>query len=299
MVKTISPPPISGTIERLRKSSGLAVQNWADEIRVRSQDYVDLAKGHHTYTGADVEKIASNLELGTDSLYSGQIDFRAFARKYQKNTLPEKYHFGQFSKLRTVISVLDGFEDYYGWEARLNVMSALGITEAALSSPESNCSSRLIADVCQEIDAQARPHHLFFLDLGAYSTVTYSDSPLAKVFSRYSTPKELYERSFYELVPEYENNHDYRVVEIGHDYCHVELRPKLAVVDAFGTTRFTNGQNCLVKAGVMSTLVGYLGLPCAHVTETECVYRGNKRCLFEIDFKMANRLLDENKRAAN
>lgn len=292
-------PPLSDTVERIRMTRQLSLDEWVDRIRVSKPTYLNFVHGRQQLTSNDLDRIAESAALNPNEIIDGKVDFKTLAMNSEADTgsLDERYLCGKFSRLRTVISVLDGVEEYLGWRARLDVMATLNLSEKLLSDPLQTCNIRLISDICSTVRTKYRADLSLFSGLGAHSTVTYAGTPLAHEFAKYETPGKLYEAAFGPMVPQYEHNHSYQILTLSDEFCSVAVTPFQKVKDEFKSHFISNAENCSVKAGLMSTILGYIGLPCSHVTEIECIYRGNKRCVFDVDFEFSSRVYKQRKEA--
>lgn len=280
-------PPIHETLERLRLSLSQAPSDWAETLHLTENEYRAVIAGRKHLQDQALTRLCDRFGLSPQALREGTIDFRSTARIGMPSALPERFLNDNHSRLRTVISLLDGVEDLVGWKVRLELMSGIGLNERMLQDPMTRCSVNLITELCRKMESEYEIGKEGLYQFGAYSTVTHQTSLLARQLSTCRSPRAVYERMFTSLTGLYEFNFEYRIRSLSDTYCVVELWPTPEALAAHGGRPPGTADLCSVRGGVMASLTCYQGLPMASVSEIQCVHRGGACCVFDIDYELA------------
>jgi hypothetical protein len=278
---------LTETLERIRLTAEIPLQVWKEVLGVTSSDYLEFLSRRTRLPARALIRLGDYLHLEPERILRGQLDFkslRAFAPSDSK--IPAHYEHAAFGRMRTAISVLEYAEEFGGWRIRHNALRRLGVSESAISDPARPVSIHFITDLCRHLELRGYSPHSF-REMGAYSLVTNASSVLSEEFARCRKPREVYERMFGDLLPFYERNSRYAIRQLGPSHCILEVWPKAEVAEAMGVPTFGSELTCQVKAGVMSSAMGYLGLPFADVREFGCIHQGDSRCRFDIRFERA------------
>ncbi len=282
-------PALSSTLERIRIEKEFSRPDWLDRLSVTEGEYSLFLQSGSGLSRKNLDPFCFDLGITHENLISGNIDFRSLSRGNGRIEMPEQYRTGAFSTRRAVISFLDGLESIFDWRWRHSSLKHFGLSEDMLGDATKPTSIRLIEDLAKHaVSTYGLSQHSLF-ELGSYSMVAHHDCPAGQEFAKARTVSEIYERLFGDLLHYFENNSSFTLVKVKPDLCHVEVRSRPDVATALGVHRIGSREVCQVRAGILASLTGYLGLPFADVHELECMHLGNQRCLIEIDLTRAHR----------
>ncbi len=282
---------LGDTLERLRLTLKMPEKDWLELVGLSPRAYSDVKAGRAQVSIAHLNAVAQDFDLSLESFMSGDIDFQAVAAKSSGEVgfIPERYRNAAFSFRRSSVNALNYIEEFFGWKVRAQALRRLQVDESVFANPEEKISVRFVSDLCEFLYSRNVTPNDFF-SMGAYSVVTYQNSPISARLSRSRDVRELFENMIVECLPRFvERNYIYSLSRLGPTSCEIkaELNPEL--VDALNGQKAGNTHFCQNKLGHTAAIPAYLGLPFATVMETTCVHRGDDACRFEVDFEQAAR----------
>ncbi len=271
---------------------GLDTQIWSDQLGMTPQGYGQLRTNPKAVSIDTVLRLSERLDVSFEALITGHIDYSLIAAQQggQPTALPERYATAAFSKRRTSIHLLEYLSKRYSPELKQHILRHFQLNEAVFSDPDAEISVRFLIDLCAYL------RNLGFsedelLAMGAYSVVTNRNTALAEKLASAASPLELHELFTTDVVSKYyERNFEYRILQGSAHTCIIEVRPRQELVQALGTHKPGNPSLCLLRAGSLATLTGYLHLPFSSIREISCTHRGDSACRYELDFTKAVRL---------
>ncbi len=283
--------PIQEKLERVRAELDLDFQTFGSRLDLTESAYRRfIADPTSPISKLPLGRLAEETGLTSHFFDADNLDFRAeLHHLHSERALPKQYLNKSTSRLRSVISILDGVEDLFNWRLRKSILKNVGLSEGMLKSPLQECSIQLGEDICNSLieDHGFSSERLFWL--GAYSSVTYQDSPESQVLKTASAPSDIYERIFPDLISKFERHHSFRVLSKSEESIHVALVPRPESVDLNGSHRFGGSVMCEIRAGVIASLPAYLGHGIAHINKMSCVHWGAPYCSYEIELDHLNR----------
>lgn len=279
---------IALTLEKSRVAVDQDKKTWAEILGVSESDYDRIRTGEHPIAITSLDAIARHLNVSLESFWNNTIDVAALAARFKGDAgfLRERYSEGALSRRWSSINILDFVELYFGWELRALALKHLQVSEAVFASPEEMINLRFPIELYEFLRKHGVTDSNFFL-IGANSVMTYMNAPLGQEIQKARSVAETYEAFCAGIGPHLEKNCHYGLDQIDSSSCTLTCIPSTQLCDALHEDTPGSEQLCSTKAGVVSAMPGYLGLPFAHVEEITCIHRGDDACRFEADFERA------------
>lgn len=278
-------PPLADRLERLRAIANLPHQQWFELLEMPWLDYQAFKMGHREMPEAVLEKIAAHFGFRAENLVDGRVDFQDLALRTEAghDDLPEHYSRAAFGRRRTSITSVEFLERNFGWRLRLDSVRHLEVPESTLLDPFAPISVKFISDLCLYL-ARRRFKGSDFFEMGAYMYEGNKDSAVGRLFAEMPSLQELYGSFFGESMRIFEQNCSYEITGMDREGLVLEIATNPDVAAELGVRHVGNVHLCSLKAGMISCIPQYLGLPRAKVAETCCVHHGDPVCRFEVEF---------------
>ncbi len=269
-------------------------------LRLTETQYrAEITRPQITLLDSVIEALSEELEITTEAIRSGALDYRTLAQRQAGNAtcLPEKYAVGAHSKVRTSSHILDYIEIHHGWRARNQILRHFQLNESIFANPETKISIRFLAELWTYLHSKGVTIKEFH-QIGKYSVISNINNPVGQHFRKLPNPKAAYESLITEIVHlHYDKNFTYSLKKLEKTNCVIEAKPNPMVLDELKNSFIGNIGTCASRGGTISSLLGYLDLPDANVIETTCVHRGDPQCRYFVLYE--NQSSAKASRAAN
>lgn len=279
-------PPLVACLERLRISANVSDQDWFDILDLQWKDYRLIKKGLAQPPLQALERVADHFGIPVRDIAAGQVDFRGLLLKLgSKCGIPEKYGKAAYGRVRTSQTSLDFLDKRFGWRVRHDALMSLGVSESALENPFAPISMNFITD----LSSYLRRRQFQSSDIFAMGSHTYAgnkDSIVGKLMSQLRSSGEVYEFFFSEAIKLFERNCIYTITRVTPGSAVIEVVTDPQVAAESGVRHLGSCDVCSLKAGMISHLTLYLGLPSSSIVESACVHKGDSVCRFEVDFSL-------------
>jgi hypothetical protein len=284
-------------LERLRLTLELDPRAWCEVLGTAENEYRRMVQGQLPLSLRCVESAAEYSGLSLEHFMARDIDFATIAARRGGDTgyLRDRYSKGAFSKRRVSINLLGSIEEFLGWRVKMAALRRLQVSEAAFRDPDQLISIHFNTDLLDYVHRNGCTDEQLFA-MGAFSVISYSNSPVGKALSSLSDVPQMFELMIEELLPKFiEKNSIYRIHTLDSGRCVFDVFTNTDVLDALGERKVGSHAICQSKAGVTAAIPAYSGLPFAAVEEILCVHHGDAFCRFEVDFQVAAVRLKENR----
>ena len=270
-------------LELIRSVLELEEREFAEILKVSDKEYSRLKKQKHSLSVDSALAVAERLNVGFDSIITGSIDFRAMKAQFQGDTafVPERYSRGAKSKVRSAGTFLKYIETTYGSVKKDLVLRKHQFKEEALSDLDAFVSVRFASDLCKYVYKFSGSLEEV-MNMGRYSAVTYANTAFGRDIRSTHDPRAAYAYVFGEVVEKYiEQNFWWRVEEVTREGCRVIGTPNISPEECFKTH---DPLMCYLRAGFISSVSAFLGMPISHIVKTKCIWNGDPHCEVRVTF---------------
>ena len=276
------------TFERLRLTTNTSLREWYDILELSWFEYQQLKLGIIKPSDKLIERVAKKFTLNYESISSGVINYSYLATKYDLsiNTKEDNYLKAAYGRKRASIAAIHFLEKYNGWRLRLDAMRKLSVSENFLQDPFAPISMQFITDLCDYL-YQRQFQKQDFYAMGVFSYEANKNGIIAKIFSEFSSPIEIYDFFFHDCMKLFEQNCNYKIIKLEYSSLIVEYKTNSNVAAETGRAHLGSVHVCYVKCGTAACIPLYIGLPAAKVRQLSCVHLGDDTCKLEIDFSEA------------
>ncbi len=281
-------------LENLRLALGLSHSEWAEHLHMTQGGYEKSVILGPKVSLATMFRLSETFHFSLDKFWKNELDYRALMANHlaQNDTenssqvylIPEKYQVAPFSRTRTGKVMFDFLESKAGTGLVLMVFRHFQMNPRLFDNLDGWINNIFFTDMFNFLEEMIPVSRNFYYLMGRQSTITNCQTDLGKVYRQMKGPKWIYENLFGELMPFYERNSNYQILDLNHDHCIVRTRTKKEIATALRVRHLGSPSICQWKAGVFSAASGYIGLKDAQIRETHCVHRGDPDCVFEINY---------------
>ena len=259
--------------------------NMADHLHVTGKDWEKISEGSKEPSLVELSAFAESLELDMERLFEQSLDLNLLCRRLNdgKDSLPERYIPGAFSRVRTSRTLLDFIEFYFGWRMRQKVLNHLNMNEAAIANPERFINVQFFMDICKTMKGFGYSDDIL-RRMGEFSIYSNRGGVVDRMFSDCPTPREVYEKVVPVLGTCFEKNHRYRILNLGENHCTMEALVQEELLDALKVSKIGSLEGCLTRGGVGASFALYAGPYQTSVKELECIHAGSHRCVFRLEW---------------
>lgn len=286
------------TLDKIKHTLGWSDKDLADSLELTETRYRSLQQKGVIPSVHSIGSLSKRVGLSFDAIMLGQIDYKILKDRANGHlmSLPERFEVGAasaFSKRRTSINLLLFIENVYGWEVKKSILDHFQITDAAFQNPEENISFQFPTDLSEFMVRRGYPKSIF-KRMGAYSSIVNRNTPLGQKISSFSTAIALHEGMFGDVIGKfYEKNCVYKIIKLDERECWVEATPSEELKEALKTNLPGNPHVCMIRGGSFASMTQYLGSSLSEVHESECIHRGDSRCLYKIQYPVDAPILVE------
>lgn len=222
-----------------------------------------------------------NVDLA--SLWGSVIDEEAAARFFHRRPveLPERYNVGKFSKVRSVLNLIEGVRHQRGDDYVEHLLRHSQIPRSFFDDPDKTINVRFITDFTELLSQRGWDQQQLF-SLGQLSYQTHKESAFGQAMGRHKNWKSVYEALVVEHSTAFDRNYDYRLQRCEDDRIVIDAIPREEVCEALHADTFDTETTCFTRMGVMSTAACYAKLPASQVTKLRSVHEGSDRNRYEI-----------------
>ena len=239
-----------------------------------------------------IGRLVEKIGLSLDRIATGEIDYKALSERMGGNALylPERYSLAAFSKRRTSINLLKYLEDHFHWNMKRNILNHFQLSEAIFSDPDANINFLFPTDLCEYM-VRSGYSETIFPQMGAYSIATNIGTEAGNLIAALKTPKLVYEGVMLGLAENvFDRNCNYRILKLDDRECWIEANFTEELKDTLKLAVIGNKHVCSIRGGTFASLIGYLDLPFAKVTEVNCIHKGDHSCVYHVDYSEAQSL---------
>ncbi|MCO4753092.1 MAG: 4-vinyl reductase [Bacteriovoracaceae bacterium] len=277
---------LAENLERIQAGLNLDDNTWLELLGVSKLEYLRVKSGRILLPNSKLDELAKYSGIHEKSLLTDEVDYRRVKPMFPElSEIPQRYTKGAHGRWRNSILALEFIESKYGWRARHACLKFFGLNETLISNPFGRVSMQFMQDLCSYLyERQFSLQDIF--EMGAYANILNRNTILGQNYANKEDPESVY-KSFMENIEVYERNCTYNFEYVNKAACAIRVKSIKDVTEEIGVYKLGSHLVCQWKAGFISSLTSYLNLPHANVTETQCVHRGDKHCLFEADYSQA------------
>jgi hypothetical protein len=227
--------------------------------------------------------LSQSFNVDLQALWASEVDAQAAERFFHRRPeeLPERYRVGRFSRVRSVLNLLEGVRRQRGSEYVEQLLRYSQIPSTFFDDPDKTINVRFITDLTELLARRGwTPEQLF--SLGQLSYQTHKDSAFGRSMAVHTNWRSVYEALVVEHSAAFDRNYDYRLVRREDNRIIIDALPREEVCEALQTETFDTETTCYTRMGVMSTASCYAKLPASQVTKLRSVHRGDDRNRYEI-----------------
>lgn len=283
---------VLNTLDRLQACASLdnrrGDREWRDLLELSKPELEAIRALERSVPDRALEHVAKRFHVNTQDLMAGNLDFRDIAIRESQplgTSMPELYMVAAFGRRRGTITALDFLEWQSGWRMRRQLLKQFEVTEAMLSNPMDPISMRFMTDVCHTLRRKHDYTAFDFFNMGMNSYAGNQGTLIAQVFENCDSPAEVYERFLGDMMKFFELNCQYTIVQLTPDRCIVDVHSRRDVAEALRVKHLGNRELCVLKAGMLACMTGFIGRDFARVLEPLCAHRGDPCCRYEVEYK--------------
>lgn len=275
------------TVHRIQSTLDLDDQSYSEYLRLSETTLKKIKRGRTTYSIENIHSLCSRLDLSFDRVLQGEIDFPSLEKQFHGNisTLPERYlnpqH--QLGKARAIIGLFDYLDIYYGEDYTRSIRRWLQFRSTALTDPLTPVSPLILIDALKKLEEDGIKDKRVLLT-GTHNLIINGNTLFGRILSKKPNPSELYRSIHEELLGYYDQLFDYRLLRLSPNDCLIEVKMKDQTKDLFSTHVLGGRSVCLYKQGVYISCVGNIQEPLAKIKESECMYKGAPRCVYQLSW---------------
>jgi hypothetical protein len=205
--------------------------------------------------------LCDRLGITLEKLLSGKVDFMRLRESFygMSNSLPVRYDFGKFSKVRTVMNILDYIERYHGQEVKAHLLKCLQVSSEFLANPENNMNIFVMKDICNFLEKKMGYDHSDFVSLGYWSYFTHKDSNLGQKLASHRGYEELFDATCNEYCKEFDDNFNYDLIRTTDNSVTLRISETQMATELIGAKTFIDKPMNTVRNAVIASLPLYLG----------------------------------------
>lgn len=270
-------------IKTLQQASRLSTPDFARLIGLEVESFRELERFSRDIPLDIAAALGHSFNVDLQALWATAIDERAAENYFHKKQpeLPARYSVGKFSKVRSILNLLQGVQLKRGPRYVDQLLRYSQIPSAFFDDPEKTINVRFITDFT-ELLAQRGWGTAELFSLGQLSYQTHKSSSFGQAMARNRSWRTVYEDLVVNNSAAFDRNYDYRLQRCAEDRVIIDAIPREEVCDALQTDVFDTETTCLTRMGVMSTVACYAGLAAAKVTKLRSVHLGDDRNRYEI-----------------
>jgi hypothetical protein len=280
------------TLEKLRLTLGLEHRAFSELMETSYSQYQRQRLGSRSPSALSIEVLGARLNLSFEAILRDEIDYPAAWAYFSgvSEHLPERYRVAAHSRRRPVMHILHYLSERYGEAIIPRVLRNFQIHPRLVRDLDGRVNVLLITDLCRHLADQGFTESEFF-EAGCRSIAVNRGGRIEQVLRAERTLRAVYERLVLDLTPLFDENHHYRMKSLSDSRALVEIHQKPEVAEALRLRVFGHPQACVARRAIGATAPYYLGLPNARSRELQCVHRGDKACLYEMDFEFSRQIL--------
>jgi hypothetical protein len=286
---------IRENLERLRSCAEMdqgkaESKNWYSLLELSGPQLERINSYVDDIPTSALERVAAEFKIDPQALLGESIDFREIAIRHSRgHQLPGRFMIGAFGRRRATIGALDFLEKKSGWRTRRDVFRHFKVNEAMFSNSMDPISMRFMTDVCTYLVKAHGYTKNDLYQLGTNIQANNRGTIVGNVFSSCRGPDEIYERFFGDMMKFFELNCEYFIVKVDNERCVIDVLSRSEVAEALRVKHLGNVETCAFKAGIFSSLTGFLGMPFAGIRELSCVHRGDASCRYELNYPRSSK----------
>lgn len=250
-----------GRFERLANLREETLDQLLDQLELDRQHIRSSCESANGPDWMILRRIADYFEITLDDLIDNRIDEEwVRAPKLHENFLAEAG-----SRLRTSLPVIRWIEKHYGAFATTSLLRSLRIPRDTFQNPNQPVKLRLLCSLLRAVKARGVDDASLF-DMGTTAITLEENRPFRELLAESRTPVELYDRFIGELLPRFESNYDYRLVQRSSHSVTVEIIARPECIAENGQSTTFDHSLSTYRWGVAAGLVQALGRPAARMT---------------------------------
>lgn len=270
-------------IKALQEAAQLSAAELARLMGLEERALLELQRFSKDIPLDSAANLSKTFNVDLALLWSSDIDERAAASYFHRRSveLPERYSVGRFSKVRSVLNLLEGVRKQRGPDYVERLLRYSQIPSTFFDDPDKTINVRFITDFTELLAQRGwTPEQLF--SLGQLSYQTHKDSAFGRSMAAHRNWRSVYEALVVDHSAAFDRNYDYRLERWEEGRIIIDALPREEVCEALQTDTFDTETTCFTRMGVMSTASCYAKLPASHVTKLRSVHGGDDRNRYEI-----------------
>lgn len=270
-------------IQLLREVSRLPEADFARLLGFSEENYLSLKKQTKDVPLTAAVRLSEAFNVDLHGLWGSSIDRKAAERYFHRAPieLPERYNVGKFSKVRSVLNLLEGVRLQRGEQYLENLLRHSQIPQSFFDDPEKMINVRFLTDLTELLAQRGWSSQQLFA-LGQMSYQTHRQSSFGQSMATYRSWKKVYEGLVLHHSGAFDRNYDYKLHLSQEDRIIIDAVPREEVCEALKTDVFDTETTCFTRMGVMSTASCYASLPASIVTKLKSIHEGDGRNRYEI-----------------
>ncbi|HCM38359.1 MAG: hypothetical protein A2070_07240 [Bdellovibrionales bacterium GWC1_52_8] len=271
------------TLARIQITQNYSDAQLAELLKMTQREFLAHKAGRKDISILSALSLSEHLHIGVEALFNGQIDYTSLTLHHggQDHLLPERYALKAMSRMRSAKTFLNYVEERYGWQTRAMLLRKFQIKESALVNDDALVNVRLASDICSFVHRYTNDLQPI-VDMGHHSFNTYSSSKVGALIRTQEGMRTVHEFVVSEILGKYiEANFIWAIETISNQGCTVSGYPNPDVPEV---EEMHNPLMCALRTGFTSSVPRYLGFRNSSVRKTACIWQGDSRCRYEIQF---------------
>lgn len=282
-------------IERVGTTLGLDDTQLADMLQFTAKELEKHRREKKILSADKIFSLSDRLNVGFDRIVTGNIDYQALSQHYSgnQNFLPERYALAAFSRRRTTAFILNFIESMFGWKERLIILRHFQLNEAMFSNLDLPISFLFSSDLCEYLQRYKLGDRALS-QMGVQSFLSSNTHQVKEELRDCADAGEIYERMCDSLIAKYfEKNFIYKIEKMNETSCTVSAKPSALLTETLDVKTIGNSATAIVRTGIAAAYPTILGLPPSIVKQSKCIYSGDDKIQYEIDFSRAAEVMSK------
>ncbi len=280
---------IKSFISKLASALNASDKEMCRYLNYTSYEYQQFQRGEIFLDMARLEDLGEKFKFSFDSLKFETIDFEVLKNHQEgsQQALSAKYTKGASSRKINILNVFRYIEKTRGafaWFLIQDILNYFQLSKEVLADPQGFINITFYNDLFKYLRFKGLGSR-DIEKIGSHSISTAKETSFSKKLSLASSPSELFQLYFEELITLVEKNNKYKIISLTNNQCTVRAFEIPDVLDTFKVRHVGGLDRCLYRKGALAETTTLIGLPSAKVDETSCVHRGDSVCTYVINFE--------------
>jgi hypothetical protein len=275
------------TLFRIQDSIQIDRKSYQEILGISATRFAEIAFQSSDISIYELYSIANALDLDIDLIFSGDIDYKALARRYKGDlkAIPEKYQnpSEKLGRARASQVIYSHLMIYHGERFARAYFRRLQLYPDAFTDSVEFVHPLIAIDLMKNLTREGYEEN----QIRSIGTMTLAVTPKVhqKALSKTKTPKNLYSYILEEFAPKYyDRMYQYKLDQLSNSKCRVITQTTEFAESVFRGKNIDNRESCLFRQGVFSSFLGVFGKRFARIEEISCIHRGDSKCVIDISW---------------